>query len=566
MLILAKVLVLANHEISLSAWSLPAWVWQDLAVVAVFAGIDRVLRRPKIGWGIYALIVAWTAVNVPVARVLSTPLTWPMLRATSGTMSDSITYHVSWLNLWLLIAVVAAGVLLPVLCRRIGQPYLRVAGLAALPLMPLGAWAVAHTETHGLHRNALLALCTTINPRVRSRPAEANWRHSPFPQGDAEPLTELRGVVADHNVILIVLESAGASYLRSYGAKDDPMPNLTALSRRGVLFENAYAVYPESIKGLIAVLSSIPPVIDTKAEQYRNVGRHSLAAELKRSNYRTGLFHSGRFMYLGMNAVVRNRGYDTLEDAADISGVHNSSFGVDEPSTVKRMLSWIENVPRDARFFATYMPIAGHHPYDTPMPGPFPDTREIDRFRNALHYSDAAIGRLVAGLKERGLARNTLLVIVGDHGQAFGQHTGNYGHTFFLYDENVRIPLLFVPPKLERAIRVQRVASVLDVAPTILDLLGRPPSGSFLGRSLLNPQRALALFFTDYSLAILGLRDGRWKYLYELESGRSKLFDLQIDPGETVNLASNYPDRVAAYCKRLKRWSAARRAEIVEQP
>ena len=141
-------------------------------------------------------------------------------------------------------------------------------------------------------------------------------------------------------------------------------------------------------------------------------------------------------MYLGMESVIRHRGYDTLEDAGDISGVHNSSFGVDEPATVGRMLSWIDEGPADSRFFITYMPIAGHHPYDTPEPGPCPEEREIDRYRTALHGCDAAIGRLVSGLKERGLDRNTLLVIVGDHGQVFGQHEGNsVGHSFFVYDE-----------------------------------------------------------------------------------------------------------------------------------
>ena len=92
------------------------------------------------------------------------------------------------------------------------------------------------------------------------------------------------------------------------------------------------------------------------------------------------VFHSGRFMYLGMESVVENRGYDVLEDAGAIGGNHESSFGVDEAATVRRALSWIDTVPRDQHFFLTYLPIAGHHPYDTPTPGPFKESSDRGRY------------------------------------------------------------------------------------------------------------------------------------------------------------------------------------------
>ncbi len=93
---------------------------------------------------------------------------------------------------------------------------------------------------------------------------------------------------------------------------------------------------------------------------------------LAEAGYRTAMFHSGRFGYLGMEAIIHNRGYQTLEDAGDIGGNHESSFGVDEPATVARMLAWIDALPSRQRFFLTYLPIAGHHPYETPERGPFP--------------------------------------------------------------------------------------------------------------------------------------------------------------------------------------------------
>ena len=75
----------------------------------------------------------------------------------------------------------------------------------------------------------------------------------------------------------------------------------------------------------------------------------------------------------------------------------------------------------------------------------------------------------------------------------------------------------------------------------------------------------MALFYTDYSLSLMGLRDGCWKYIYELESARSKLFDLCADEAETTDLSSVYPGRVTVYRAHLLRWSAAQKAGIVSE-
>src|SRR5262249_30003191 len=154
---------------------------------------------------------------------------------------------------------------------------------------------------------------------------------------------------------------------------EDPMPNLTALAREAILFESAYTVYPETIKSFVAVQCAIHPALDTDAEAYEHVRSPSLASVLAGAGYRTGLFHSGRFRYLGMAAVLRDRGYHALEDAGAIGGKQESSFGIDEASTVRRMLAWIDAGPVGQPFFLSYLPIAGHHPYDTPTEGPFPE-------------------------------------------------------------------------------------------------------------------------------------------------------------------------------------------------
>ncbi|HEU4391279.1 MAG TPA: sulfatase, partial [Blastocatellia bacterium] len=424
-------------------------------------------------------------------------------------------------------------------------------------------------------RNPMVALAMTALPRITASSAvvdlNEDWRASLEPCTRNETISRWAGSAAGRNVVMMLLESAGAAYLTPYadGSGDpakDPMPNLSEMARRSIVFDNAYSVYPESVKGLFSVLCSRYPAIDTETESYARAETPSIAAELKSAGYRTALFHSGRFMYLGMDAVVANRGYDVLEDAGAIGGNRESSFGVDEGSSVRRALDWIDSLPKDDRFFLTYLPIAGHHPYESPESGPFPGETDADRYLNALHYADRALGSLTSGLRQRGLEDRTLFVIFGDHGEAFGQHDGNYGHSLLLYDENIRVPYLISAPGLiNRQVRSERVISLIDTAPTILDLVGLRPPAEYQGRTALAGDTDTALFCTDYSLSLMGLRDGCWKYLYELDSGRSKLFDLCQDPMESNDVSGVNSQRVTAYRSRVTRWSAAQKGLLVEE-
>ncbi len=575
-LLLARILVLFGHPVPFSFWSPPAYLWQDLLVVLLFGlfeGITR--RRPWISWTVYFATALYVALNLPLIRWMSSPMTLPMWRATRGALADSIRHHLTAENLLLMVPVLGTAVALPALLRRVKlrPPIVVGLGTLSLTLVALGPAATARVDTGGLHRNVFFALLATALPRVEATSAEnRDWRTSPVPTVDSpvppgpDDLSRFKGAARGRNVILILLESTGAKYLRPCGAAEDPMPHLTALASQAILFENAYAVYPESINGLLSVLCARYPAFDTKSEVCARIRTPAIASRLAGAGYRTALFHSGRFAYLGMEEVVQHRGFQTLEDAGDIGGNHQSSFGVDDAATTQRMLNWIDSLPRSERFFITYLPVAGHHPYDAPAPGPFPGHDEVGRYRNALHYSDVVLGEFLGALKARGLFEKTLFVIFGDHGEAFGQHEGNYGHTLFIYDENVHVPHLIVAPGLvSEPIRVSRVASLIDTAPTILDLLGLPVPEQCQGASLLEPTRQMALFYADYSLGLLGLRDRRWKFIYELESGRSKLFDLANDAGETKNVAGDQPERVQAYRRHLTSWAAAQR-ELILRP
>jgi len=558
--VLAKLCVLWGSPAPITGWSLMAYVWQDALAALAFGAMQILLQRWA--WILYGAIALYAAINVPVGRVLATPLTRPMLRAARGPLADSMREYVTATNMLLVLSLLVAAAMLPWILRRVPKEFWRVIAACGIALVLAGPAASRRADTHGMDRNVLLALADTGLPRTDASVLGSDWRRSSFARGPAQDLARFAGTGRGLNLVMVGLESTAAQYLGLYGAGHDVAPNLGRLATRALVFDNAYAVYPESIKELFSVLCSIYPAFDTPPEEYANLDCHSVASLLAAAGYRTALFHSGRFAYLGMEAIVRGRGHQTLEDAGDIGGNRQSSFGVDEPATVARMLAWIDALPRGQRFFLTYLPIAGHHPYATPGPGPFAGGGEIDQYRNALHFGDESLGALMDGLRARGLEQNTVWVIYGDHGEAFHQHPGNYGHTFFLYEENVHVPFLIVLPGRDRGQRVRTVVSLIDTAPTILDLMGIQPPDNYQGRSMLSGAPRMALFFTDYSLGLLGLRDGPWKFIYETGSGKTELFDLERDPAELSNITAREAARTAGYAQLVRGWSSAQQSYL----
>src|SRR5260370_35133978 len=172
--VLAKVTVLAGHHIAFSWWSPIAWFWQDAVVVLAFAAIEYCLGpRKRVAWVIYGALALYAIVNIPVGRALSTPLTWPMLRAARGALSDSMWYYVTWQNVLLLASVLSAAALTRLLFQRMPRrPLLAVLVLFAA----LGPAAAAHVDTLGLERNEWTALIASALPHMPSRASAGEQR------------------------------------------------------------------------------------------------------------------------------------------------------------------------------------------------------------------------------------------------------------------------------------------------------------------------------------------------------------------------------------------------------
>jgi lipoteichoic acid synthase len=594
-LVVAKACVVAlrvadGGGAGLASWLAPlGLLHEDTLTVIGYSACDGLLlslsRRSRsaralfdgLAWPVLVAMVAWSALNVPVARILSTPLTHPMLAAVGGALGDSITRYLTPSNITAMALVLAAAPLSAVAARRLAPR--RLALVLAITLTPpalLGAAALARLDTFGVHRSAVTTLVrTTWRDRfVDAAPADAPSATAALtPEGPALDLTHLAGAARGKSVIWVVLESTGARFLSPWGAapgpeRHDPMPNLTSLLDRALVFDSAYAAYPESIKGLWSYLCGGYPVASTPADRYTPAQRPATCAPqpFAAQGYATALFHSGRFVYLGMRHIVDSRGFDVLKDAGDIGGEYASSFGTDDSSTARALLGWLGTLPEHRPFFAFYMPIAGHHPYRTPGvgPRPFPQTTERDAYINDLRAGDAALGELRAGVEAAGLADDVVWVIMGDHGEAFGEHEGNLAHSLYIWEENLHVPLAFVlPGAVASQVRAPQVTSLVDALPTLAALAGMPPAADWQGRNALEPRPGVARFYTDHGTWQMGLRQDRWKFILDAESGRQHLYDLRADPGETRDIAAEHADRAAAYEADLRAWHAANAARFV---
>lgn len=549
-------------------WAALALFALDRALLGLGARLGRAAAADRLGWVLYAAAAGYVALNVPIARQFATPLTYAFLEAAGGALRDSITAYATAGNLLAVLGLLLLAALAPRVITGGRWPRRRAALglLAALAVLVLGPIGAGRSETLGLHRGALATLVRTGWARWAPVRGPATAASALPAEGPALDLTHLAGAARGFNVVWVILESTGARHLHDFGAALDATPRLTALAARGLLFERMYTSYPESIKSLLPLLCGEYPAPHTAARVYA-AGRSPcapLAGRLAAAGYRTGLFHSGRFVYLGMAEMVEGRGFEVLADAATIGGPYAASFGTDDRSTAARVLEFVDAGPADRPFFALYMPIAGHHPYRTPGAGrrPFPAATEAEHHRNDLYAGDEALGELIDGVAARGLMDRTLWLIMGDHGEAFHEHPGNFAHSLFVYEENVHIPVIVVVPgALRQQLRAPQVGGTIDLGPTLLELLGLAGAGG-QGRSLLRGEPGVARFFTDHSSLLLGLRQDRWKCIVEPEAGRVRLFDLAADPAEQVDIAAREPERAGRYRRDLEAWAAAQAGRV----
>lgn len=349
------------------------------------------------------------------------------------------------------------------------------------------------------------------------------------------------------NVLFIILESAGAVYFDGYGGTYQLSPNLEKYAKQALRFEQVYAHAPATNRSLVSILGSMYPHISYQSltQEVPTLQQPSISTVLKNNGYRTSFFSSANLNFQNCKQFLSYRNFDCVEDFSGIEckdefRLERSDYiegdGIDDMCLADRLISWIDE-DTTQNFFSMIWTVQGHYPY-------FFGQEEEDfgvsnynfnRYLNCLKYNDKMVGKVMLALEERGISDNTLVVVVGDHGEAFGQHK-QYGHGTALYEENLKVPLYFINPVLFHGETKNDIAALKDIAVTTLSILGMEIPETWHGRDLISTVSSEAFFFAPWSDYLFGYRKNNMKYIFNETHNTVEIYDLNTDPNEKLNL------------------------------
>ena len=358
------------------------------------------------------------------------------------------------------------------------------------------------------------------------------------------------------NVILITLDTVRADRMGFLGSRLGLTPQLDALASQSLVFEHAYAQAPITPVSHATILTGTYP----QYHGLRNFGDRLppsvpfLPDILHSQGYHTGAF-VGSIILDPKNGFASGfeRGFDVYN-----AGFHRQKTGERREASMQRrgdvtlgyVLGWLEQ-KKGGPFFLWFHLWDAHDPYNPPEPfrGRFPNAP----YNGDIAYVDAIVGKLLDYLRRQGLYDNSLIAVAADHGESLGEH-GELTHSIFLYNSTIQVPLLVkLPGNRFAGKRVNATASLVDLAPTVLEELGQTPPAAMQGRSLLtlvgnpHPVYRASLATGDHSersfgwSALVSLRVGNQLYV---RAPSPELYDLASDPGAKKNIYST--NRTAA--------------------
>lgn len=367
------------------------------------------------------------------------------------------------------------------------------------------------------------------------------------------------------NVLFIILESAGACYFDGFGGKYQLSPNLNKYASHSLIFDQMYAHAPATNLSLASILGSMYPYLSYKSltQEAPDVEHPTLSSVLKNNGYRTSFFSSADLRFQNCRQFLAHRGFDIVEDFSAIECVdqfQEDNFielnGIDDLCLTNRLTSWIDENPKQ-NFFSVLWTVQGHYPY-------FYNKEEEDfgvndfnfnRYLNCLKHDDELIGNIMHGLEERGLDSTTLVVVMGDHGEAFGQHQ-QYGHGTAIYEENLKVPFYLINSSLFHGEHKGDISGMKDLATTTLSLLNIEIPKKWQGRDLLSTISHETFFFAPWSDYLFGYRKDNLKFIFNESQNIVEVYDLKKDPGEKTNLNNDIRKEEIEYARhRLAAWS-----------
>ena len=366
--------------------------------------------------------------------------------------------------------------------------------------------------------------------------------------------------VQARNLVLITIDTLRADRVGAYGYARARTPHIDALAARGVRFEHAFATAPITLPSHASLMTGrYPPGHGSRHNGIKVDDKvPTLAKALSAAGFTSGAFVSA---FPLDRRFGLNDGFAAYDDKMPREGRKRAENERAGRLTVDQAIAWLRLTPPGPgnRLFLWVHLFEPHAPYGDPKSG----RPALDRYDDEIAESDVQVGRVIEALGPE--AASSLIVVAADHGEAFGEH-GEVSHSLFVYDTTLRVPLIVAGPGT-RPVVVTSPVSLVDVAPTVLRLLGVTPfdadgidlAPSFGGAALAARELYAESFapLLDFGWSPLrSLRRDSFKYI---EAPKPELYNLSSDAGEASNI-------VAADAHESRGHARARRAIFARRP
>ena len=356
------------------------------------------------------------------------------------------------------------------------------------------------------------------------------------------------------NLIIFIMESVGTRYIfDTSGGNAMPMPFLRKVSQEGWYLKRHFTTSNVSTKAVFSIFSGLYDFFTKETFGTRPDADVPAVYNWVGQGYDRFLVTPSSISWYFPTKFVMNNGLSEIHSYENLKFKIKEEFhslghyiARDEVQTTDFFIQRLRKVKEP--FLGIYISFAAHFPYfdyGEDYRVRKDDVHLISRYYNNLNLLDHMIERMVDQLRKQGLLDRTLLVILGDHGQAFGQHhPNNFMHYRYSYNENLETPAIFYQPRLFKPKTFEFPTSHVDILPTLLDAMRIPYSPTvFDGRSLFSHKaRETPIFFYGYEESVSSLDSHLLKVQYSLKKNNCWAFDLNLDPDEKNPLdCSSYP-------------------------
>jgi hypothetical protein len=366
--------------------------------------------------------------------------------------------------------------------------------------------------------------------------------------------SEVSAPVVRYNVLFVVLESIRhdvvGAYQQDSAVRKSITPFIDTLAYQGWRVDRAYTTIPHTSKALVGIYCGTFPRFSPLISETEPGGLpfNCLPKLLASVGYSTAHFQTAPAEFENRTGLLNNFGFATQVTQSNFHGDEWQRFGyisMDDRALVRPAVSWMKEQQSSGKpFLASILTVLTHHPYSSPVSNrPVRDPVDAyESYMDALGYTDKVLAELFSEMKKSGLLDNTLIIITGDHGEAFSEH-GLITHNGVAFEEGMRVPMILWGKMLGVPKTIGGLRQHLDLVPTVFDLLGVKYKGAFPGISLLqdsgHSQIISSCFYQNYCLNFYG--DQGDKTIYFFGKRPPVHFDLRNDARELADRLNEMP-------------------------